>query len=207
MARRIPNILHSLFPRIIWNVDSNRREIALTFDDGPTEEVTDYALNELGKREMKATFFMVGRNIDSNPDLLKRIVDDEHRIGNHTHDHNRGWRTSCRDYIESVQLADSVMKEAGINPSNLFRPPYGQLTLNQYYKLRSDWQVVMWSLMAYDFDMELAPDKCLQSLISKTRSGDIVVFHDNAKACNTLKLVLPRYLDFLQDNDFRSVTL
>ena len=83
----VPRWVQSLYKNRIWEVDTAEKQLFLTFDDGPVPGVTDYVLNELAKRGQRATFFMVGDNIQKHPDLAKEVKGAGHSIGNHTFHH------------------------------------------------------------------------------------------------------------------------
>ena len=78
------------------------KTIFITFDDGPTPEITEWTLNTLKKYNAKATFFCIGKNVKNHPDIFKKIIADKHSIGNHTHNHLNGWKTNNKGYIENV---------------------------------------------------------------------------------------------------------
>ena len=88
------------------------------------------------------------------------------------------------------------------NSKKVFRPPYGKIGFSQYFAIKKDYQVVMWSLLIADFDDQLNRKSCLKLAIDKTRNGDIIVFHDNEQSAENLNYVLPRYLDYCLDNGF-----
>ncbi|TBM97457.1 polysaccharide deacetylase family protein, partial [Hyunsoonleella flava] len=73
-----------LFPNYVWNIDTLEKEISLTFDDGPTPEITEWTLNILEQYQAKATFFCIGANVEKHPEIFKKILDAGHSIGNHT---------------------------------------------------------------------------------------------------------------------------
>ena len=86
--------IKKIFSNYVWDIPNTENKIYLTFDDGPTPDVTEWVLEELKKHQAKATFFFIGKNIKNNPDLFKRVVNDGHAIGNHTFNHFNGWKTS-----------------------------------------------------------------------------------------------------------------
>ncbi|MDR2883233.1 MAG: polysaccharide deacetylase family protein [Alistipes sp.] len=92
----------------------------MTFDDGPTPGVTEWILDELARWDARATFFCLGRNVEAHPGLYARIVAGGHRVGNHTHNHMKGWGCGAAIYAADVDRA------AGVTDSDLFRPPYGR---------------------------------------------------------------------------------
>ena len=90
MQFKPPKIIRRLFPSVIWNL-SPRPEVFLTFDDGPTPEITPWVLEQLPKYDAKATFFCLGKNVEQYPELFRQILDEGHAVGNHTYSHQKGW--------------------------------------------------------------------------------------------------------------------
>lgn len=188
---RTPWLFKMAYPSCLWQVPSVKDRVYLTFDDGPHDQMTPFVLDELAKREARATFFAIGKNAAAHPELLARILDEDHALGNHTMNHLNGWKSHDQAYV------DDISKAARIIPSNLFRPPYGRISQSQCKRVERElhMRVVMWTLLSGDFDPELGEDKCLRQVLDKMKAGDIIVFHDSAKASAKLKYVLPRVMD------------
>jgi peptidoglycan/xylan/chitin deacetylase (PgdA/CDA1 family) len=162
--------------------------IYLTFDDGPVPGITDRLLALLEKNEVKATFFCLGKNAKENPELVSSMRKAGHAIGHHSFSHLKGWETDDRTYMEDVEYAAEIIG------GKLFRPPYGKLKTSQLHYVSSMYTLVMWSLMPGDFDPEISAEQCLKLALKSSRSGDIVVFHDNMKCGEKMLEVLERYL-------------
>ncbi len=178
------------FPNyLIWNFPNEVNSVFLTFDDGPTEELTVKILNILGEKKIKATFFIVGENIEKKPELYKQIINSGHEVGNHTHNHLKGWKSETISYFRNVLKASKQIDSA------LFRPPYGKITLRQAKYLKNRFDIIMWSVLTYDFDKTVSPEECLL-LSMEVKPGNIVVFHDNVKSADNLLYALPRFIDF-----------
>jgi peptidoglycan/xylan/chitin deacetylase (PgdA/CDA1 family) len=160
----------------------------LTFDDGPDPTITPKVLEILRRFKVKATFFCVGSNIKKYPEVFSQILSDGHVIGNHGFDHLNASKTDSISYLENIYKADELLNSA------FFRPPYGHIYPKQIKKLNPEVQVVLWSLLTWDFDKKLNPAVCLKNTIKYTQSGDIVVFHDSEKAADRLLYVLPAYI-------------
>jgi peptidoglycan/xylan/chitin deacetylase (PgdA/CDA1 family) len=204
---QLPHGLTYLFPNRIWRGPELERKVTLTFDDGPVPGVTDWVLSELGKRGLKATFFMVGDNVRKHATLAQEVVAAGHQVGNHTYHHLSGWKTSTEIYLKDVAACDAIVEDnLGIQTS-LFRPPYGWMKLTQAREVAKVKKIVMWSLLSYDFDSRLAPKKIVELCISRTSPGTILVFHDQEKTKEQLKKVLPEYLDFLVGEGFTTQAL
>src|SRR5210317_805562 len=128
---RTPFLIKLLFRKWVWSFSRRKKELYLTFDDGPTPEVTDWVLDQLKPYDAKATFFCIGKNIDKHPTLFKRIKKEGHTVGNHTQNHLKSAKHNTAKYLENILLADKHFK--GVEPK-LFRPPYGKLSLKKARK-------------------------------------------------------------------------
>lgn len=185
---------------LLWKIKGTDKHIFLTFDDGPTPEMTPFILSTLKKHNAKATFFCVGENAVRYPQLMEQIAAQGHSIGNHSHNHLNGWHTATDSYIHNVNKADTYLNTA------LFRPPYGRISRAQIRALRHHYTIVMWSLLSGDFDPQLSPQQCLDNLLG-SQAGDIVVMHDNLKAKDRLCYSLPLYLKHFSEKGFRFLPL
>ena len=157
-------------------------------------------LEELAKREMSATFFMVGENIQKNLSLAKEVLQSGNGIGNHTMHHVNGFKTPYDKYLEEIRNCEEQIKENLSVSSRLFRPPYGKITKKQFKTIVSAYDVVMWDVLTGDYDPSQSGEECLRKSIKYSRNGSIVVFHDQQKTKAIIKKVLPDYLDFLSDS-------
>jgi peptidoglycan/xylan/chitin deacetylase (PgdA/CDA1 family) len=189
---KTPAAFRLFFPNILWRKITNNKEIYLTFDDGPIPEATPWILDLLDQYNAKATFFMVGENVERYPDVYKDVIKRGHAIGNHTHNHLNGWASPDHDYIENTQKAESLLADAS---QKLFRPPHGRIKPSQYAKMKADYKIVMWDVLSADFDKSISEETCLKKTIDATQKGSIVLFHDSVKTIDLVKVVLPRYLN------------
>jgi len=192
-----------IFPNYIWDIPNNENKVFLTFDDGPTPEITEWVLSELKKHNAKATFFCIGNNIEKHPEIFNKIIQEKHTIGNHTFNHLNGWKTPVKEFIENTKLCQSEISNHQSSITNLFRPPYGKIKPTQSRLLRKlGYKIIMWDVLSYDFDSTTTPEKCLDTILKNVRSGSIIVFHDSKKAAHNLKYVLPKTLEFLKEKGF-----
>lgn len=184
-----------MFPNYVWEIPNKEKKVFLTFDDGPTPEITEWTLDQLRNFNAKATFFCIGNNIEKHPGIFQKVMADGHSIGNHTFSHLKGWKTSNQKYIANTQ-------KCTIN-SHLFRPPYGKIKPSQSRKLRAlGYKIIMWDIVSYDFDAQTSKEQCLENVLSNVQSGSIIVFHDSVKASENLRYALPKTLAFLKENGF-----
>ncbi len=190
-----PKIIRSIYPNAIWQKSATQKTIYLTFDDGPIPELTPWVISILNKYNIKATFFCVGENIKKYPNLFKCLKNEEYQIGNHTYNHLNGWKTSCNNYMSNIEQCQALTQ------TNLFRPPYGKITKQQYKALNTKYDLVFWDVLTHDYSKNISPETCLKNAVKYTRNGSIVVFHDNLKAKVNLQYVLPKYIEhFLKLN-------
>ncbi|WP_224996371.1 polysaccharide deacetylase family protein [Cesiribacter sp. SM1] len=203
-----PSLLHWLYPGMLWHMPRNTKKIYLTFDDGPIPEVTPPVLEMLGQWNAKATFFCVGENVQKHPQVLKQVVEQGHRLGNHTFHHLKGVEVSTETYLQDTALCQQLLQpELSEAAPMLFRPPYGRFTKGQRTALSAQYRLVMWDVLSADYDSRLSPQVCLQKSIRYTRPGSIIVFHDSLKAWDRLQWVLPRYLEHFSRKGFTFATL
>jgi len=198
-------IVKKIFSNQVWDLPNTEQKIYLTFDDGPTPEVTEWVLSVLQRYQIKATFFCIGDNIRKHPELFKKIILQGHAIGNHTFNHLQGWKTPDKTYLENVALCRTeITKTVETVQTNLFRPPYGKIRLSQSAKLRkSGYKIIMWDVLSADFDAKTAPEKCLKNVVNNTTQGSIIVFHDSIKAFRNLQYSLPKAIAILKEKGYQ----
>ncbi len=189
-------LFKKLYPTAVWRMKVSEQKLYLTFDDGPVPEVTPWILDVLKKYNSKATFFCVGENVQKHNDIYLRILNEKHNVGNHTYNHLNGWYTDTNKYIENIK------KCTKLTDTRLFRPPYGRLKQTQLKRLDAHYTTIMWDVLSGDYDKKTSPEKCLQNVISHTRNGSIIVFHDSLKAFKNLEYTLPRFIEYTQRNGF-----
>jgi peptidoglycan-N-acetylglucosamine deacetylase len=190
-----------IFFNYVWDIPTRGKVVYLTFDDGPTPKITDWVLHQLKINGAKATFFCIGKNIENNPEILNRIIEEGHSVGNHTFNHLNGWKTKTNFYIDNIKQKAEIYKLQ----SKLFRPPYGRIKSNQAkFLLESGYKIIMWDVLSADFDKDISPEKCLENVTANLKSGSIIVFHDSEKAFKNLEYVLPKTLRFLEENGYIS---
>jgi len=189
---KTPLLFKLLYPTLIWNLSREQKKLYLTFDDGPTPEVTEKVLEILAHYKAKATFFCVGQQVAKHPQIFNKIQELNHSIGNHSYSHKRGWDTNTNDYILDVRKASKLIS------TNIFRPPYGKISRQQIAVLKQDFKIIMWDVLSYDYDKLVSPQQCADNVIRNARNGSIVVFHDSQKAKENVLLALPIVLEHFQ---------
>ncbi len=197
---KMPRWIKKVYPKQIWDIPVEKDELFLSFDDGPHPEHTAFVLDELKKFNAKATFFCIGKNVLSYPEIYRRIIEEGHAVGNHSFNHLNGWKTNDALYLENIEMAKQYID------SNLFRPPYGKITrfqVNQLLQKRYAYSVIMWTVLSGDFDVSVSPQQCLENVLLNTKRGSIVVFHDSEKAQERLRFALPEVLKYFTEKGFR----
>ncbi|WP_299015873.1 polysaccharide deacetylase family protein [uncultured Polaribacter sp.] len=193
------------FSNYIWRFSMEKKEIFLTFDDGPTPQITPFVLQELKKHNAKATFFCIGKNIKNHPELFKELIEQGHVIGNHTQNHVNGWTNNTKGYIDNCLKCDATIQQFSKNPTTqkLFRPPYGKIKTKQAKQLiKKGYKIIMWSVLSADFDSNITKETCLKNVLKNTKNGSIIVFHDSIKASEKLRFVLPKVLDYFSKKGY-----
>ena len=211
---KTPLIIQKYFDNYTWKIATDKKEIYLTFDDGPIPEITTWVLQTLSKFKAKATFFCVGDNILKYPDIFKEIIDQNHTIGNHTFNHLQGWKTNTYKYLQNIEKTEDAIKRLKIEvqkpktnikqttnnkqlATNLFRPPHGKIKSKQSKNLKNKgYRIIMWDVLSGDFDQNINKENCLQNVVKYTNKGSIIVFHDSEKAFKNLQYTLPKALEY-----------
>lgn len=234
---KTPLVVKKMFPNYVWDIATHDNIIYLTFDDGPTPEITNWTLDVLNQFNAKATFFCIGNNIEKHPDIFQDILNDQHAIGNHTQNHIKGWTTKTKDYLEDINKAQENIekahavfqaslpkgdkKDSKLIPLNTvemqnselknwnskirtpFRPPYGQIAPKQGKQLIDlGYKIIMWDVLSFDWDMRISKENCCQNVISKTKKGSIIVFHDSVKAAPNMQYTLPKVLEYFSKKGY-----
>lgn len=193
---KTPKLVKHVLPSLVWNIKTTEKVVYLTFDDGPTPEITDWVINTLDTFDAKATFFCIGNNIEKHPEIFKSIINKGHAIGNHTYNHLKGWKTKTKDYLINIYKTQLIIDSSYNSKPLLFRPPYGRIKLKQLKALsKLNYQIIMWNILSKDWDKTVEKEVCLKNVIQNTKEGDIVVFHDSIKASRNMQYTLPRMLD------------
>ncbi len=229
---KTPRLLQHFFKKYVWSFSlpkASQKTIYLTFDDGPTAEITFWTLNVLKEFNAKATFFCIGKNVENHATIFKQLLAEGHAIGNHTYNHLKGWKVNTGDYIENVlktedslqysifshqssvsnhQSQTPINQQSSINnyqlTTNLFRPPYGKIKSSQAKQLiKKGYKIVMWDVLSADFDQSISSKKCLDNVLKNTENGSIIVFHDSVKAEKHLKFVLPKVLKYFSEKGYQ----
>lgn len=168
----VPSLLQTIFPSAIWS-SANQPHLKLTFDDGPHPESTPQLLASLKAKQLEATFFCLGEQLERYPDLHQAMLEEGHTVGNHGYKHLSGWTTDYDTYINNVEQG------ARASSSTLYRPPYGRMTPRQYHHIKTQHRIVIWTSMPGDFDFKISKEKVRTEVEKAYKENGIIVLHDN----------------------------
>ena len=177
-ARGMASMRSQVFGRVYWRGDPNTKAVALTFDDGPSEPSTAQVLDALKRHGVKATFFVIGKNLMAHPELARRIVDEGHELGNHSYSHPWMFRMLFSRIKEDIELCqDEIETVAGYRPI-FFRQPIG-INNPSVMKVIDKMGMVMvgWQVRAYDA-VPTTKEKIINRILRGVRPGGIILLHD-----------------------------
>ena len=212
---KTPQFVQRLFPKRVWAFPTTKKEVYLTFDDGPIPEVSSWVMDLLKEHRAKATFFCIGDNITKHPEVFNKIITEGHAIGNHTYNHLNGWKTNTEKYIENcdkfeeilncyTELVEVPYQDIKSYHRKLFRPPFGKLTTKQSNILqKKGYKIIMWDLLSADFDQSISKERCLENVLENIQVGSVVVFHDSLKSEEKLRFVLPKVLEYIKSQKWK----
>ena len=189
------------------SVRNDEMKIALTFDDGPHPVLTQKILDILAKYDVKATFFMVGVNVENYPDAARAVQEAGHEIGNHTYSHRILSHLTHEEIDAEIEGCEDLLEELCHRRPHLFRPPQGALSpLVEADADQNDYSLILWSLDTRDWEDKNA-DHITQRVLSSVKSGDIILMHDyighNSRTPEALERLLPKLLS----HGFQPVTV
>lgn len=165
------------FGRLVHRVETSRKIVALTFDDGPTAEVTRPLLDMLEKEQVRATFFVTGAELEKNMDRGIRIVAAGHELGNHSYSHERMIFVTPAWVQNEIERTDALIRETGYQDQIYFRPPYGKkLFILPYFLSTTGRTTVTWDIEP-DSNAKATASEIAREAIEQTRPGSIILLH------------------------------
>ena len=193
------DILKRFFPSILFNTTEG---VQMTFDDGPHPIATPKVLQVLKSRNIKATFFLLGQNVQKFPDLVHEIQAEGHLIGNHSYTHNNLLFKNKNFVRTEIMQTKEILEEIIGTHSHYFRPPYGYFDYSTLAVLRDlDLTCVLWNIDSKDYkpnsQMNIA-----KRVVRKTQNGSILLLHDNTETSKVINDYLPKMLDMLLQKGF-----
>ena len=194
------------FGEIVTHAETDRRIVALTFDDGPSRRFTADVLGLLAQKEATATFFLTGHEASKNRDLVQDIVAGGHELGNHSFSHERMILKSPAWVRAELAQTDAVLRSGGYTGPIAFRPPYGQKFIVLPWVLAAENRPsIMWDVTPKSEDMD--PQEMANDIVAQAQPGSIVLMHVMYGSRETSRAALPFVIDGLRDRGFTLVTL
>ncbi len=154
---------------------SDRKMVALTFDDGPHPVYTERLLDGLKKRNVKATFFLIGKSADKYPELVKRMAEEGHLIGNHTMDHVQLNHKTYEEAIEQIRQSNQIISQITGQTPQYIRPPFGEWSKELQEEV--DMTAVLWDVDPVDWKVKNT-EIVVKRILKNARDGDIILLHD-----------------------------
>lgn len=193
---------------LVHRVETDERVVALTFDDGPTDADADAVLDVLADRDVPATFYVNGKDVEDNDATMRRLVEDGHEIGNHTWSHRRMVFVSPGTVAEEIESTDEAIRATGYDGPLTFRPPYGKkLVTLPLYLAEHDRLTVTWDVAYEDWSGNPQPSEdIIEATVANTRPGSIILLHPWAGRTAAQQAIGP-VIDQLREQGYRFVTV
>jgi len=208
----IITVIGSVYIRWNYHVNSlhhnhhiSQNEVSITFDDGPHPDFTPKVLDILKLNNAKATFFCIGKHIESHPELFKRIIAEGHTVGNHTfnHDNNFGF-VKTKEVVRELENTNEIIEKVSGLKANLFRPPFGVTNPRISRGIKTvGLQSIGWSVRSFDTTPK-SKNTIVKSIEKKLQKGDVILLHDTSEKSVE---ILEQLLLFLKQNKLESVTI
>lgn len=198
-----------LFGTIVPRIETSAPVVALTFDDGPTLRYTRDVLALLDDRDVKATFFLTGKEMEEVPALTSDIVRRGHQIGNHSYSHPDMTLSSMSTVREEIERTDAAIRAAGYQGEIYFRPPYGKKLLTlPWYLSRTGRTSVTWDVEPESYpDIAEDANAIAEHVIQNAKSGSIILLHVMYRSREASRQALPMIIDGLRERGFQFVTV
>jgi peptidoglycan-N-acetylglucosamine deacetylase len=195
--------------QVFWDIKTKEKLVALTFDDGPDPIYTPQILDALAKYNAKATFFVIGAEAERFPEIIKRQAEEGHEIANHTYRHNFRDNFNEKKLKKELDRTSEVIRNiTGIEPS-LFRPHSGYYNeKNVNTAINNGYRVILWSWHQDTKDWKRpGVGKITKNVVSDTKPGDIVIFHDAGGDRTQTVRAVENILEILYKNGYKCVTV
>jgi peptidoglycan-N-acetylglucosamine deacetylase len=198
-----------VFGRLVHRVETPERVVALTFDDGPTDEYAGELIAALASRRVRATFFVVGAEVARAPEAARRLVEAGHELGNHTYNHPRMVLRSQASIRQEIERTDERIRAAGQDGRIYFRPPFGYKLFGLPWFLRQTGRTsVTWDVEPDSFPKVAATAEGIAAHVAeRVRPGSIVILHVWYRSRATSRAAVPLIIDRLHADGYRFVTV
>ena len=195
-----------LVGEVTCRVETGEKLVALTFDDGPTDRGVDAVTQALARHDAKATFFLIGRAVERNPEAVRRLISAGHEIGNHSYSHMHNIGRSQAFYRDEVEHTNAALRALGASP-HYFRPPYGMRLIGLPRAVsEAGLHTVMWDVAESDGSGDTA-EEYAANILRDIRPGSIVLIHAMNSHNRNAREGLPRILEGLSQRGYRAVTV
>ncbi|WP_155591664.1 polysaccharide deacetylase family protein [Lysinibacillus cavernae] len=196
---------YQLFGNITSHVETHEKVVALTFDDGPTEN-TDALLSLLDDYQVKATFFLIGKDIEENPEEAKKIAEAGHQIGNHTYSHKRMVLKSTSFIKKEIEKTDALIARIGYQETPMVRPPYGKKLIGfPYYLNKHQRKTITWNLEPDTYFTKV--DEKINYVKENIQPGSIILMHPMYDQTDNELQAIAGILQTLTDEGYAMVTV
>ncbi|MGC7931237.1 polysaccharide deacetylase family protein [Lysinibacillus sp. fkY74-1] len=196
---------YQLFGNLTSHVETNNKVVALTFDDGPTKN-SDAILSLLDEYQVKATFFLIGKDIEDQPEEARKIAEAGHQIGNHTYSHKRMVLKSPSFIKHEIEKTDDLIADIGYTKSIVVRPPYGKKLIGlPYYLNKHQRETITWNLEPDTFFTQA--DEKVRYVKENIQPGSIILMHPMYDATDNELQAIKEILQTLKDEGYTFVTI
>lgn len=196
---------YQLFGNLTSQVETNDKVVALTFDDGPTKN-TNAILSLLDDYQVKATFFLIGKDIEGQPEEARKIAEAGHQIGNHTYSHKRMVLKGPAFIKHEIEKTDDLIADIGYTESIVVRPPYGKKLIGfPYYLNKHKRETITWNLEPDTFFTQT--DEKVRYVKENIRPGSIILMHPMYDSTGNELQAIEKILQTLMDEGYTFVTI
>lgn len=198
-----------LFSAPVARVATTDSVVALTFDDGPTQQLTDTLIRILASREVRATFFVIGAEVAGAPEAARALVAQGHELGNHSYTHKRMILRRPSDLRDEIDRTDALLRAAGMTGPIYFRPPYSYKLVSLPYVLwRADRTTVTWDIEPDSYpDVAATSGGIVRHILEQVRPGSIILLHPWYPSRATSLAAVPTVIDSLRSRGYRFATV
>ncbi len=197
------------FGTIVPRVETGEKLVALTFDDGPTPQFTAEILNALNEQGVKATFFLIGGELEKNMEEGRKIVAAGHEIGNHSYSHTRMIFVAPSFVKDEIEKTDALLRAAGYEKQAHFRPPYGKkLFALPFYLSQNNRRTITWDVEPESFpEIAKSSEAITQHVLDNTKNGSIILLHVMYDPQKKSPRAVKPIIEGLKQKGFRFVTV
>jgi len=203
------NTSYQIFGELISSVTTEKKVVALTFDDGPTVGKTEEILTVLGQHDVKATFFLVGEAIEQNQEQAKQIAAEGHEIGNHSYSHTRMVFKSQGFVSREIEETNRLIIKTGYSGPIHFRPPYGKKLISlPYYLSKTGMKSITWDIAPEsDLPISSSASDIASNIVERVKPGSIVLLHIMFQSRKNSLASVPLVIKELKSRGYKFVTI